>query len=397
MMSRSSMAREIIGRLDRFQRTLTLHGIDGALIVQKVDLYYLTGTDQDAHLWVPASGPPLLMVRKSMERAIEDASIETILSLSSLSEIPVCIREACGAEPRKVGLEMDVLPVKMYQAYLKLFPEQEMVDISPIIRGLRMVKSPHEIALIRKAAEMADRLYHKVPEFIRESETENDLALKAESFYRSQGHPGISRMRGFNMENIYGHIMAGPSGAVPSASPGPTGGTGLGPFHSQGAGRRKLRPNEPIIIDYTASAEGYLSDQARIFSIGELPENFQRAHQVMIQVQETVARRARPGVKASALYEIALAIVDEAGLSKGFMGYPQPVPFVAHGLGLELDEWPILGKNSDHILEAGMVIAMEPKVIFPGEGVVGIENTFVVTEEGLERLNQFPDGIVIIS
>ncbi|MBU2498853.1 MAG: Xaa-Pro peptidase family protein, partial [Proteobacteria bacterium] len=320
-----------------------------------------------------------------------------ILNLSHLSEIPAYIKETCEGEPRKVGLEMDVLPVKMYQAYLRLFPNQEMVDISPLIRELRMVKSPDEIGLIRKAAEMSDRLYHRIPEFIKDSETENDLALKAESFYRSQGHPGICRMRGFNLETMYGHIMAGSNAALPSASPGPTGGSGLGPFHSQGAGWRKLRPHEPIIVDYTASADGYLSDQARIFSIGNLPERLVRAHQVMIEVQDALARRGRPGVKAKALYELALGIVDRAGLSKGFMGHPQPVPFVAHGLGLELDEWPILGRNSDHILEAGMVIAMEPKVIFPGEGVVGIENTFVVTEEGMEKLNQFPDEIVIIS
>jgi len=396
MLRRSPTAAEISERVERFQRSLILHGVDGALIIQKVDLYYLTGTDQDAHLWVPASGPPLLMVRRSLERAMEDARVEKILPLSRLSEIPAYIHQFHGESPRLLGMELDVLPVKMYESYLRIFPDGKIVDVSSLIRGIRMIKSPHEISLMRRAAQMSDRLYDWIPEFVKDSETENDLALKAEFFYRSEGHPGISRMRGFNMENIYGHIMAGPSAALPSASPGPTGGSGLGPFHSQGAGRRVLQPHEPIIVDYTASVEGYLSDQARIFSIGELPEKMKKAHQVMIRVQEGVARRARPGVKASELYDLALAIVDEAGLTEGFMGYPHPVPFVAHGLGLELDEWPILGRNSDHILEAGMVVAMEPKVIFPGQGVVGIENTFVVTEQGMERLNRFPDDIVII-
>ena len=90
-------------------------------------------------------------------------------------------------------------------------------------------------------------------------------------------------------------------------------------------------------------------------------------------------------------------VVKKAGLSQGFMGHPQPVPFVGHGVGLELDEWPIIGEGSGHILEKGMIIALEPKFIFRGEGVVGVENTFVVGDNGMEKLGQYPDDIVIVS
>jgi Xaa-Pro dipeptidase len=88
-------------------------------------------------------------------------------------------------------------------------------------------------------------------------------------------------------------------------------------------------------------------------------------------------------------------IAETKGLKQTFMGYPEPVPFIGHGVGLELDEWPIIGKGSDHILEEGMIIALEPKIIFPGEGVVGIENTFLVEEESMTKLNHFQDDIVI--
>jgi Xaa-Pro dipeptidase len=90
-------------------------------------------------------------------------------------------------------------------------------------------------------------------------------------------------------------------------------------------------------------------------------------------------------------------VVKKAGLSEGFMGYPQPVPFVGHGVGLELDEWPLIGRNSEHVLEKGMIIALEPKIIFPGEGVVGVENMFVVDDGGMEKLSQFQDDIVVVS
>ena len=145
---------------------------------------------------------------------------------------------------------------------------------------------------------------------------------------------------------------------------------------------KRLVPHTPILVDYTANVEGYLSDQTRIFSIDTLPEKFHRAHGVMIEVQEAVAREGRPGVMAKDLYTLALGIVEKAGLMEGFMGHPQSVPFVGHGVGLELDEWPVIGSGSEYILEQGMVIALEPKMVFPGEGSVGIEKTVVVTRGG---------------
>jgi Xaa-Pro aminopeptidase len=115
----------------------------------------------------------------------------------------------------------------------------------------------------------------------------------------------------------------------------------------------------------------------------------------MLKVQESIAAEGRPGVKAKDLYAIALDIVKEAGFRDGFMGHPQPVPFVGHGIGLEMDEWPVIGEHSKHILKKGMVLALEPKYIFPQEGAVGIENSFVVGHHGMEKLNRFPDEIVI--
>ena len=388
---------EINGRIERFQHLLRKRRVDGALIVQKVDLYYLSGTDQDAHLWIPASDQPLLMVRKSVERALEDAVTDVIEPISSLSRIRDLIKKHHKKTPDSLGLELDILPFQAYQAYSSMFPETHVVDISSLIRRVRMVKSPHELSLIKKAAEMGDSLYLHVPDFVRDSETENDLAIKAESFYRIHGHPGQVRTRAFNMECLYGHIMAGAGAAVPSASPGPTGGTGFGPYQSHGAGWRKISTHEPILIDYASSFEGYLCDQTRIFALGKLSEKFDRAHRIMIEVQDTLARDGKPGVTSGDLYALALKIVEESGLSEGFMGYPQPVPFVGHGLGLELDEWPVIGRNTEFVLDEGMTIALEPKYVFPGEGVVGIENTFVVTDRGMERLNRFPDDIAVIS
>ncbi|MFH1082862.1 MAG: Xaa-Pro peptidase family protein [Pseudomonadota bacterium] len=392
-MSRSLMEKEISRRLRAFQEKLIANEVDGAIIAQKTDLYYLSGTDQDTHLWVPASGQPILMVRKSMERAKEDACIEAIVPINSLSQIPEYIQDHGGKDPGRIGLEMDVLPVNRYLLYQRLFPEKEMIDVSSLIRETRMIKSAYEISCITRAALMADNTYGKIPEFLREAETEIDLTYRIEAFYRSQGHPGIIPTRAFNNEALYGQIMSGKRAATPSSSAGPTGGKGLGPFFSQGASLERIGRNEPILVDYAANADGYIADLTRIFSLGKLKETFIHAHEVALTVQDVLSREAVPGVRAGSLYDLALEVVEKAGLVTGFMGYPDPVPFVGHGVGLELDEWPVIGRGSDTILSEGMVIALEPKFVFPGEGTVGIENTFVITKNGTKKLNRFPDAI----
>jgi len=393
-MPSEKLKKEITLRTKKFQESLQEQKIDGGILVQKADIYYLTGTDQESHLWVPASGDPLLMVKKSLERSKLDSPLENIVPLSGYSQLPHLIEQHSGAGQNKIGLEMDILPVNFYQVYRKLFPSAELIDISPLIRSLRMVKSPHEISLIKAAANIGDDLFTEIPLYLESAGTEIELAIKAEAFYRGKGHPGIVRMRGFNAEIVYGHIMAGKSSASASNSPGPTGGKGVGPFYSQGPANEPIEAHSPILVDYTSNAYGYLSDQARIFSRGVLDEKFYSSHNVMLEVHELLCQKARPGIMAGDLYALALEIVKKAHLEEGFMGYPDPVSFVGHGVGLELDEWPVIGQDNRTILESGMVFALEPKYVFPGQGVVGIENTVVVTEHGLKSLNLFPYEIV---
>ena len=388
------MEKEIKKRLEKLRKGLEAQKIDGAIIVQKTDLYYFSGTDQDAHLWVPVSGPPLLMVRKSIERAIEDSPFENIVPLSGFSILPDLIEHHSGKAPKNIGLETDIVPASMYLIYKKLFHDAIFTDISPLIRGIRMIKSEYEIDCIKRAVAMADEMYKLVPSFIRDSLTETELAIKIEAFYRGNGHPGIVRTRGFNTECHYGHVFSGKSAAVPSNSPGPTGGEGMGPFFSQGAGQKAILAQEPIMVDYSSSVNGYVADQARIFSVGKLEDHLLFTHDVMLEIQDIISEKAKPGIIAENLYELALEIARKKGIRSGFMGYPDPVPFVAHGIGLELDEWPLIGRKHSTILEEGMVLAMEPKTVFPGKGVVGIENTFVITKYGMKKLNQFPDNII---
>ncbi|MGO8881549.1 MAG: M24 family metallopeptidase [Desulfomonilaceae bacterium] len=387
---------EIDRRIKLFQAALTKKGLDAALIVHRVDLYYLSGTAQDAHLFVPASGMPILLARRSFERALEDSPLELVVPLKSFSKIRDIIGSSFASGLSSLGMELDVLPVNNFRQYQSLFPNTTIHDVSPLIRETRMVKSGYELDLMRRAAELNDAMFSSVRDILKVGMTEVEFSGLLESFYRSRGHQGLVRVRSFNNEVFYGHIMSGANLAVPSCSVGPTGGPGPNASMPQGAGLKRINAGEPISIDYVGIVEGYMVDQARTFFIGEAPEQFVRIHSLALEIQDAVASKGKSGASAEKLYDLAIEMATSVGPSASFMGYPAPVPFVGHGVGLELDELPVIGRKSRHVLKEGMAIALEPKFIIPGKGLAGIENTFVVGNNGMEKLTNFGDEIHVL-
>jgi Xaa-Pro aminopeptidase len=385
---------ELSDRIKRFQQKLITSAIDGALIVQKADLYYFSGTAQNAHLYIPAQGEPLLMVKKSLKRAETESALKNIIALNSLKELTEHIRSI--NMPEKIGLEMDVIPAKMFLNYQKMLAPSQIEDISDAVRQIRMIKSPYEIGLIRKSADLNFAMFSAAPNIIREGMTEVEIAGILEAIYRKNGHQGACRVRGFNSELYYGHLASGWNLSYPSFFDGPMGGTGANPSYPQGAGQKKIGRNEPIMIDYAGILNGYIVDQARMFSIGPLPDKFVTAYEVALKIKTQITRQAIPGANGKDLYDTAYEISAESGLAEYLMGYEDRVSFIAHGVGIELDELPIVAKNLDMTLEAGMVFALEPKFIFPEEGAIGIEDTFVVTEKGLEQLTYFDESLHVL-
>lgn len=388
---------EIDNRINTLQQCLRNQDIDGALILQKADLFYFSGTIQDAHLFVPADGPPVLLVHKNLARARIESPIGLIEPLKGLRHLPDQIKNYTHLKLKRIGLEFDVLPVKNYFQYADLYKKSDWVDISHAIREIRAVKSSYEIACMQQAARLSDRLAAEIPQLIYENMTELALAGQVEALAREWGHQGIVRMRLWGHELFYGHLMAGPASAVGSYLASPTGGEGVGPAIAQGAGQRPIQRNEPILLDYVFVYRGYISDHTRIFSLGPLPDKLMEAHRAMQQVQDTVKRAAKPGTLAGELYNLAVATATELGYGDSFMGFDKNrVRFVGHGVGIELDEFPFLSRGQKMILKKGMAIALEPKLIFPDSGVVGVENTHIVEKEGLRQLGQYTDNITIV-
>jgi Xaa-Pro dipeptidase len=388
---------EIYRRIAKLKKQLEDNNIDAALIVQRADLFYFSGTVQDAHLCVPVDGDPILMVFKSLERAIAESPLSRIAPLDSPKDIHAILDQYGYVLPQSIGLELDVLPANLYFNYQRLFAGKNLVDISDLIRRVRAIKSPYEIEMMRRAAKRSDQVAARVPELLRAGMTELELAGQVEAEARRLGHQGIVRMRLWGSEMFYGHLLAGPSGAIPSFLSSPTGGTGANPAVAQGPGFRPIQRHEPVLVDYVFALNGYYSDHARIFSIGELPDELMAAHAAMLDVQALIKKAAKPGVKSGDIYDLALERATALGYNKNFMGVGKKrIRFVGHGVGVELDEFPFLAAGQNLELQQNMTLALEPKLIFPKKGVVGIENTHVVTGDGLEQLGRFQDEIVVI-
>jgi Xaa-Pro aminopeptidase len=387
-------ADEIGRRIAGLQAQLQADGLDAALIVQNADLYYYAGTVQRSYLLVPAAGEAVLFVRRVVERARAESPLR-VAALSSPGGLPALIGEhlrgtrapGSGRPLQRIGLELDVLPVAVLQRLQEALPGAEIVDISGAVVRQRAVKSPHEIALIRAAAAITDGVCARIPELLEEGLTEAELAGRAEAVARTLGHEGIIRMRGFNQEMFYGQLVSGANATAPGFLDTPLSGEGLSPAVAQGVTMRRILRGEPIVFDFVSVRAGYIADFTRMFSLGPLPVECRRAFAVALEIESEVAAAARPGVACRALYEIALARARATGLQDGFMGAPgYNARFIGHGVGLELDELPVLSAN-DELLEEGMVFALEPKFVLPGIGAVGIEDTFAVTASGVERLS----------
>ncbi len=391
-------AEELQARIGKLQRAMQKKGVNGALIVQKTDLYYFSATSQQGWLYIPEEGNPVLMIFKNYERACAESALEDIVSLVSPKKIPETLQERGLSLPVTLGMELDVLPTNLFFQYSSIFKESEITDISIEIRLVRAVKSAHEIELIRQAAHFSDLLAAKVPEFLEPGKTEMMVAGELEAYARGLGHQGLVRMRLFGSELFYGHLMSGPAAAVPSYLSSPTGGAGISSAISQGASFNTIKRNEPILVDYVFIINGYMTDHARIFSIGTLSDELIQAHEAMLEIQEETKNLVLPGVASGEIYEKMLVMARNKGYEEYFMGADERrIRFTGHGVGLELDEFPFIAKGQKLPIEKNMVIAFEPKVIFPGKGVVGIENTHLVTESGLDTLTKFEDRIVEIS
>lgn len=387
---------KIYTRISCFQKKLIKQELDGAIILLNSDIFYFTGTVQNSFLYIPASGEPVLMIKRSLQRGLEESSLKNIVPIKSPKQITEVLSQFGYTDTNRIGMELDVVPFNIYKTYKEIFSQAEFYDISHLIKETRAIKSPYEIKLLRSAIGVIDKAFVSVPSFLKEGMSEIELAALFEAEMRKEGYSGCCRTRAFNQEFFYGNVCTGDSGFYPSFFDGPVGGAGVSLSHPQGAGWKKIKRNEVIYIDYTCIIEGYSGDQTRIFCMGELTPKMLKAFEDAVLIQSELVKAMKPGISAEEPYFMALKLAEEMGYKDNFMGYKEnKVKFLGHGIGLELDEWPILAKGFKMPIVQGMTFAIEPKFVFP-EGAIGIENSFVMTEKGPENMSIIPDVITYV-
>jgi Xaa-Pro dipeptidase len=387
-------AEDLQKRVEGLKRLMAEAGTDFAVIVENVDKFYFTGTMQPGMLVIPTEKDPLLFVQKGTERARAETTL-AITPVKSDKEIGDILTSA-GISKGTAGFELDVVSVSFFERLRRLIHFDRHTDITPAIKELRAVKSPFELEQIRKSGAMISRVFAMAKEVIREgvSEIDIDAALVAEG--RRSGHQGYLRMRGFNQEMTTIMVQSGYTGTVPTFVDGPITGAGVTPAVPNGASFKKVEKGIPVTVDYGGGYNGYTTDETRVFVVGELQERFKKPYETARTVIEEAAACAKEGVDCTEIFSRAHEVVKKAGLLDYFMGYGEgQVQFIGHGLGLEINELPIITARHSRILKAGMVFAFEPKFVLPPYGAIGIEVDFIVRRGCLERVTD--DSLDIVS
>lgn len=378
---------EIKNRLTRVRNGMRKQGIESLLVVQKMDFYYLSGTTQDGFLFLPLEGKPLLMIKRELGRAKAESPLENVVSLKSIRDVPSLIRKHWRKLPQNLGLEFDLLPVRDYFKFQELFPGTRLMDGSVVFREARKIKSPFEIDLMRKAGEIGKKVYEEATKILKEGMTEIEFGGLLEAVAKRYGHEGLLRVRALNYEAYTWHVLSGPNGGIVSQSDSPMGGLGLSPAFPVGASMRKMKAHEPILVDFGTCFHGYQADETRMFSIGKMKKKFIDAYKACREIHDAVLDEVRPGADGEAIFMKTLKLAKKLGYKDSYLGPPGlQTRFIGHGIGLELNELPFIAHGHSYPLEEGMTFAVEPKIVFPGEGAVGIEDTVVVAKNGYEIL-----------
>lgn len=377
--------KDLLKRIEGLQGFMAKSHIDFALIYQNVDRFYFTGTVQKGVLVIPVDREPLVFVEKGMDRAKLETPF-TAIPVKNDTDIRR-ILEAEGISRRTVGLEADVLPLTLFERLKRVIGFDRHLDVSEMIKELRMIKSPFEIEQIIKSGRMLSHVFTKAKDIIKEgvTEIEIDAVLVAEG--RKIGHQGFLRMRGINQEMATMTVQSGYTGTIPTCLDGPVTGSGVTPAMPYGSSFKKVERGIPITIDHGGGYNGYVTDETRVFVVGELDERFKKPYETAREIIEDAAGFAMEGVDCVEMFSRAYEIAKRAGLQAHFMGYGEgQVSFIGHGLGLEINELPVITKRHSRILKEGMVFAFEPKFVFPPYGAIGIELDFIVRPQGLERV-----------
>jgi Xaa-Pro aminopeptidase len=384
-------------RITALQQKLLTAGrnYDTALIIDRVNQYYFTGTMQDGILVLRRDGYVGFFVRKSSQRASLESPLENIIPIRSYGDMLEYLPSDLG----DVYLETGKMPLLMLQRLRKTFLMKEIMPLENIIMTLRMVKSEQELSLIRESGRLHNILLReKVPALLRENMSETDLMAEIYAEMIRLGHHGVSRFGMFQLEMVAGQLGFGENSLYPTCFDGPGGMLGMSPaVPAIGSRERKLKKGDLVFVDIGFGVDGYHSDKTQVYSFGAVPsDRVTGVHQACLDVIRKSAELLLPGTSPAYIYETVINSLP-AALGGSFMGYgDEQVRFLGHGVGLQVDEPPVLASGFEMPLQENMVIAIEPKSGIAGAGMVGAEETFIIRPGGAQCVTGGASEIIVI-
>lgn len=376
---------EINARVEKIAAQLRANGLDAVLLADNVSLYYTSGRVFAGYTYISAGGKAYYCVR----RPVGFEQCENVHYIRKPEMIPALLEK----QPAKLALKTDVMTVAEYNRLSQVFPEAEIADASAMFRALRSVKSEFEQNLLKEDGIHHQVAYERIPAIYRAGMTDVELQIEIERALRLEGCLGLFRVQGGSMELFMGNILVGDNADSPTPYDFAMGGAGADASLPVGASGEPIVAGKTVMVDACGNFNGYMTDMTRCFRVGEVSELAMKAHELSISVNRRLTEFGA-GTPAKQLYEEAVKMVEEAGLTDYFMGHKQKAGFVGHGLGIEINEAPVLAPRSRDVLEEGQVVAIEPKFVIPGVGAVGVENTYIVRTDHLECITNAPEEMI---
>ncbi|MDE6529100.1 MAG: Xaa-Pro peptidase family protein [Muribaculaceae bacterium] len=384
-------AEEAARRHGKLQKMLREAGADGLLVSDNATLFYLSGRVYAGYAYIPAEGDVAWFVRRAV-----GLSGDNVEYIRKPEDIPGLLAKLGIGAPRVLALEFDLAPYSLVCRLASLFSGASTVDGSAMLRRARAVKTPLEVEQMRRSGIKHEAVYRKIPGLYETGMTDHELQVEIERVSRLEGCLGMFRISGGSMEIFMGNVLCGRNADVPTPYDFAMGGGGLNPSLPVGASGEAITEGTTVMVDVNGDFTGYMTDMTRVYALGEISSLARDCHQCSLDICRLFEREAVPGAEAKELYRMISALVEERGLERYFMGHRQHAGFVGHGLGIEINELPVIAPRSRDILESGNTVALEPKFVIPEVGAVGIENTYHITPEGVEKLTNAPEEIITL-
>lgn len=383
------MLSELRNRWRLIQKEMAKQGAEGCLLAGNVNLFYVADRVFSGYFYLPLEGNPFFFVKRPV--GLKGENIHYIRKPEQIAEI---LAEKGIVLPKTLMLELDELSYNEVTRLQSIFTPEQTFNATAIVRKVRTVKSPYEIGLLRLSGQLHAACYNEVPKLYKPGMTDIDFSIEIERLFRQKGALGHFRVFGQSMEIFMGSVIAGDNADAPSPYDFAMGGSGLHSSLPVGGNGTILTPGTAIMVDMGGTFTGYISDMTRVFSVGKVAPLAYDAHQLALEIQNDIEAIAKPGVATCELYNMAIEKVKKHNLLPYFMGYSQQAGFIGHGIGIQINESPVLAPRSKEILTEGHIFALEPKFVIPGTGAVGVENTFVVNANGIEKLTILNEEII---